>query len=137
MHRRTQNGGIVSSSNDALELATRHFCVLVDHDHLLETNALELIRQELETHADIDCLYTDEYHLLPDGTTHELRKLIWSPERFRSQMYTCHISVKRTSLMPEVGKFRDGFNGAQDYDLVLRITEKALQIAHIPVSLDY
>lgn len=134
---RQANGGIVAASNDALNAAKGKFCVLVDHDDLLEPDALELIWSEIHRYEDLDYVYTDEYHLLPDGSTHDFRKPSWSPERFRSQMYTCHISALRTNLMRDVGGFLDGYDGAQDYDLILRVTEKARRISHIPVSLYY
>lgn len=134
---RQTNGGIVAASNAALQVAQGEFCVLVDHDDLLEPDALELIWNEIQRYEDVDYLYTDEYHLLPDGSTHDFRKPSWSPERFRSQMYTCHISVIRTNLMREVGGFFDGYDGAQDYDLILRVTERARRISHISVSLYY
>ena len=56
----------------------------------------------------------------------------WSPERFRHQMYTCHLSVLRTSLVRDVGGFRESFDGSQDHDLVLRVTERARSIIHVP-----
>jgi hypothetical protein len=55
----------------------------------------------------------------------------WSPERFRHQMYVCHLSVIRRSLMESVGGFRLGFDGSQDYDLMFRVTENARKISHV------
>ena len=64
--------------------------------------------------------------------TGEFYKPDWSPERFRSQMYTCHLSTLRRNLVEEVGGFHEGFDGSQDYDLVLRVTERARKVIHIP-----
>ena len=60
------------------------------------------------------------------------RKPEWSPERLRGQMYTCHLSVLRASLVREVGGFREGYEGSQDHDLVLRVTERSRRVVHIP-----
>ena len=67
-----------------------------------------------------------------DVTTTPFRKPDWSPERLRGQMYTCHLSVLRTSLVREVGGFREGYDGSQDHDLVLRVTEQARRIVPHP-----
>jgi glycosyltransferase involved in cell wall biosynthesis len=130
--RRTVNGGIVAASNDGLAAASGDFVALVDHDDILKPGALAAVADELCRHDDIDYLYTDEEYLHADGLITVFRKPDWSPERFRSQMYTCHLSVIRASLMRDLGGFRDGFEGSQDYDLVLRVTERARRIVHLP-----
>ena len=132
---RNENGGIVAASNDALSMATGDFVALLDHDDLLELNALGAINHHLELGGadDVDYLYTDEDQLTPQATLiNTFFKPDWSPERFRSQMYTCHLSVLRRLLALEVGGFRPEFNGSQDYDLVLRVTERARRIVHVP-----
>ena len=84
-------------------------------------------------HPDVDYLYSDEDKVDDDGRFYdEFRKPPWSPERLRGHMYTCHLSVLRTSLVREVGGFREGFDGSQDHDLVLRVTERARRIVHVP-----
>jgi GT2 family glycosyltransferase len=131
---RASNGGIVVASNDALAMATGEFVVLLDHDDLLTPGALASVAKALLADPAIDYLYTDEDHLTPAGTTfHSTYKPDWSPERFRSHMYTCHLSVIRRSLVAEVGGFRPAFEGSQDYDLVLRVTERARRISHLPI----
>ena len=60
------------------------------------------------------------------------RKPDWSPERLRHQMYTCHLSVLRSSVVREVGGFHEGFDGSQDHDLVLRVSERARRVVHVP-----
>lgn len=127
------NGGIVAASNDALALATGEFVALLDHDDLLAPSALSQVAGGLATAPDVDYLYTDEDKIDPDGGHFDVfDKPGWSPERLRSQMYTSHLSVFRRSLVQEVGGFRPGFEGSQDHDLVLRVTERARTIVHVP-----
>jgi O-antigen biosynthesis protein len=132
---RSTNGGIVAASNDALAMAGGDFIALVDHDDLVEPRALGVINHHIEFSGgdEVDYLYTDEDQLTPDGRfINTFYKPDWSPERFRSQMYTCHLSVIRRSLAIAVGGFRAGFEGSQDYDLILRVTEQARRILHVP-----
>jgi glycosyltransferase involved in cell wall biosynthesis len=130
------NGGIVAASNDAIDLSSGEFIALLDHDDVLEPDALEQVIKVFETKPAVDYVYTDEDLLDEEGKRFQpFRKPDWSPERFRNQMYTCHFSVIRRSLVEEVGRFREGFDGSQDYDLILRISEKAREIHHIPIIL--
>jgi O-antigen biosynthesis protein len=91
----------------------------------------------LDATADVDYVYSDEAHVLADGreTAHFL-KPDWSPERFRSSMYTCHLSVLRRNVVTEIGGFRTDFDGSQDHDLILRATElitaRGRRIVHLP-----
>ena len=135
--RRSDNGGIVAASNTALSMARGDWLVLVDHDDALEPTALSEIKAAIDRFPDVDYVYTDEFHLHPDGTAVEFKKPDWSPERFRCQMYTCHISAIRRSLSEEIGGFRAGFDGAQDYDYVLRVVERARAVHHIRKPLYY
>lgn len=134
LHERETNGGIVAASNDGVELANAPFLALLDHDDLLTPDALAAMASAIAKNPDeIDYLYSDEDKMLPDGTlAHEFIKPDWSPERLRHSMYVCHFSVLRTSLVREIGGFRPGFDGSQDHDLVLRVTEKARLIHHVP-----
>lgn len=130
---RATNGGIVAASNDGIEQAEGEFIALLDHDDLLTPGALSTMSRAIDLLPDdIDYLYSDEDKVLEDGTLgHAFRKPDWSPERFRHHMYTCHLSVLRTSLVRELGGFRPGFDGSQDWDLVLRVTERARRIHHV------
>ncbi|MCX6522752.1 MAG: glycosyltransferase, partial [Actinobacteria bacterium] len=143
VHRRAENGGIVAASNDALAMATGEFVALLDHDDAIVPTGLASVMAALDdpAGADIDYVYTDEAHTLADGreSAHFL-KPDWSPERFRSSMYTCHLSVLRRSVVSEIdgiGGFRVGFDGSQDHDLMLRATEhitaEGRRIVHLPV----
>ncbi len=133
---RATAGGIVAASNAALELAGGEFVVLVDHDDRLEADALELVATAIDADPTIDYLYTDEDKLSPDGSLYDtFLKPDWSPERLRSQNYCTHLSVLRRSVVAEVGGFRVGFDGSQDHDLILRVTERARAIHHVPAVL--
>lgn len=130
---REQNGGITEASQQALEAATGEFVVLLDHDDTLEYWALESLAAALDADPEIDYLYTDEDKLTPEGDYVEpFYKPDWSPERLRAQNYCCHLSVLRRSLAVEVGGFRPGFEGSQDYDIILRVSERARRVHHLP-----
>jgi glycosyltransferase involved in cell wall biosynthesis len=130
---RQTNGGISAASQDALQLARGEFVALLDHDDLLTPDALARADAVLADHPDADYLYSDEDKVSADGELSDrFYKPTWSPERLRSQMYTAHLSVIRTSLAREVGGFRAGFDGSQDHDLVLRVTERARRVVHVP-----
>lgn len=130
---RERNGHIVRASNDALERASGQWIVLVDHDDLLPPHALSTMATAIGDHPDAGYLYSDEDKLGPDGTHFgEFAKPDWSPERLRHQMYLGHLSVLRADLVREVGGFREGFDGSQDHDLALRVTEQAAEVVHVP-----
>jgi GT2 family glycosyltransferase len=130
---RATNGGIVAASQDALAMARGEFVALLDHDDELHPDALRLVDEALRAAPEADYAYTDEDKIDERGRrSAPVYKPDWSPERFRTQMYTCHLSVLRASLVAEVGGFRDGFEGAQDWDLVLRVTERARAVVHVP-----
>lgn len=128
---REANGGIVAASNTALAEVGGEWVVLVDHDDLVTSNALQQVSDVLT--PEVDYVYSDEDKVGDDGVFYDrFKKPTWSPERLRHQMYTSHLSVLRTALVREVGGFREGFEGSQDHDLVLRVTERAREVVHIP-----
>ena len=128
-----QNEGISGASNRALELASGDFVGLLDHDDELTPDALFEVVNLLQERPDADMIYSDEDRLDGKGrrTTPNF-KPDWSPEYFLSVMYTCHFGVYRRRLVDQIGRFRIGFEGSQDYDLVLRLSEKTHRIYHIP-----
>lgn len=129
---RAENGGIVAASNDAIDAARGEFLVLLDNDDALHTSALQKVAEALGRDSTIDYVYTDEDKIGPSGEHYDaFHKPSWSPERLRGQMYTSHLSVLRTALVREVGGFRQGFDGSQDHDLVLRVTERARRVEHV------
>jgi GT2 family glycosyltransferase len=130
---REANGGIVAASQDALAAATGEFVALLDHDDVLATNALQVVAKTIAARPDLDYAYSDQDRMTMDGRTHSpFYKPDWSPERLRHHMYTTHFSVLRRSLAVAVGGFRAGYDGSQDHDLVLRVTEQADAIVHVP-----
>lgn len=133
---RTENGHIVTASNDGVAAARGEFIALLDHDDLLTPDALARNARQIAAHDDVDYLYSDEDKIDDKGRIFDtFRKPEWSPERLRSHNYCCHFSVLRTEVVRAVGGFRQGFDGSQDHDLILRVTEAARRIVHIPVVL--
>ncbi|HEY5943478.1 MAG TPA: glycosyltransferase [Solirubrobacterales bacterium] len=134
VRRREANGGIVAASNDALAMAGGEFVALLDHDDKLHPEALSLVAAALEAEPEADYAYTDEDKIDERGLVHTgpFCKPDWSPERLRTQMYTCHFSVLRRSLVEAVGGFDPEFEGSQDWDLVLKVTERARRVVHVP-----
>jgi len=130
---RDKNGGFVTASNDSLSVATGTFVAFLDHDDCLHADALAQVATAVNAHSDVDYLYTDEDKITETGEHYDVfLKPDWSPERLRGQNYCSHLSVMRRELVATVGGLRSGFEGSQDYDLILRITEQARQIVHIP-----
>jgi len=131
-HRST-NGGIVAASQDGLDMATGEFVALLDHDDVIAKRALKRVDEELNSDDTIDYVYTDEDKIDSKGRHYDIfRKPDFDPVRLRGQNYCCHFSVFRSSLLDDIGGFREGFDGSQDYDLILRATERARKVAHIP-----
>jgi glycosyltransferase involved in cell wall biosynthesis len=130
---REENGGIVAASNDALEMAGGEFVALLDHDDELHPDALAHVHEALLGAPEADYVYTDEDKIDIHGHhSGPFFKPDWSPERMRTQMYTCHLSVLRRSLVEAVGGFDAEFEGSQDWDLVLKVTERARRVLHVP-----
>jgi O-antigen biosynthesis protein len=131
VHRKF-NGGIVAASNDALSAATGELVALLDHDDVLHREALEVMSGVYDG-STVDVAYSDSDRIRPDGR-HSMPffKPDFSPERLRSQNYITHLTTARRSLVVEVGGFRPGFDGSQDHDLLLRLTERARCVAHVP-----
>jgi predicted O-linked N-acetylglucosamine transferase (SPINDLY family)/GT2 family glycosyltransferase len=130
---RTENGHISQTSNSAIEIATGEFIALLDHDDLLTSDALYEMALLLNQHPDADMIYSDEDKVNDNNQfIFPTNKPDWCPDSFLSRMYTCHLGVYRRTLINQIGGFRVGYEGSQDYDLVLRLTEKTNKIFHIP-----
>ena len=132
---RPQNGHISAASNSALASATGDFVALMDHDDELPAHALYMVAVELNAHPDTDIIYSDEDKIDADGRRYDpYFKTDWNQELFYSQNIVSHLGVYRASLMRQVGGFREGLEGSQDYDLALRIVALTTpeRIRHIP-----
>ena len=133
VHYSQVNSGIVEASNVALSVATGTFVAFLDHDNCLHEDALKQVARVIEEESDVDFIYTDEDKIDEKGVHYDIfLKPDWSPERLRGQNFCSHLSIARHDLVRSIGGFRTGFDGAQDYDLILRVTEKARQIVHLP-----
>jgi len=132
---RPKNGHIAACSNSALALVSGTWCALLDQDDLLAPDALARVALEVESQPDAGLVYSDEDKIDHEGNRSEpYFKSDWNPELFRAQNFVNHLCVLRTDLVQEGGGFREGFEGSQDYDLLLRCIEKLRpeQIRHIP-----
>lgn len=132
---RQANGHISAASNDALKLATGEFIALLDNDDELAINALSEVVKVINQNPEVDFIYSDEDKINEDGNRFEPAfKPDWSPDLLMGTNYISHLSVYRRSVLVDLGGFRTGVEGSQDYDVVLRFTEQIPEqnIKHIP-----
>ena len=124
--RRQTNGHICAASNSALELAKGEFIGLLDHDDVLTPQALFECVRRIQDCPDAGLIYTDEDKLDFDGITRiePFMKPDWSPDLMRGMNYITHFTLIRRSIVTEIGGFRPGTEGAQDWDLILRASEE-------------
>ena len=137
---REQNGHISEATNSALAIATGEFVALLDNDDELAINAFYEVVKVLNENPELDLIYSDEDKIDMDGNRSDPAfKPDWSPDLLLGTNYISHLGVYRRSILEEIGGFRKGYEGSQDYDLVLRFTEKTTKerITHIPKVLYY
>lgn len=129
-----QNAGIAENTNACIRMASGTYLALFDHDDVLHPSALYECAKAIEREG-ADFVYTDEvtfeggeleniitYHFKPD----------FSVDNLRGVNYICHLSVFKRSLLDQVGLFRGEYDGSQDHDMIMRLTDAADQICHIP-----
>jgi GT2 family glycosyltransferase len=129
---RDQQGGIAAASNSALNAATGEFVGFIDNDDVLRPHALYSMAAYVREHPDADLVYSDEDKLLPDGMLGAPTfKPDFSPDRLLAENYINHFTIVRRTLANAVGGFREGFDGSQDHDLMLRASEAAGHVGHV------
>lgn len=130
---RKENGHISACSNSALELASGEFVLCLDHDDLLTPNCTLEVVKYINQHPDIDVVYSDEDKVDEVGNfSFPYFKPDWAPDNLTAKNYITHIAVFRKSLLDKLGGYRLGFEGSQDYDLILRAADATNKIGHIP-----
>ncbi|MCG3206497.1 MAG: hypothetical protein FOGNACKC_00096 [Anaerolineae bacterium] len=130
---RQQNGHIAAATNDALKIAAGEWLSFLDHDDELRPHTLFEVVKAINAQANIDVIYSDSDKFSADGHRCEpFFKPDWSPEYFRGVMYVGHFLVVRAAVLVKAGLCRAEFNGVQDYELLLRISELTQAIYHIP-----
>ena len=130
---RDETGGISAATNSAIGRARGSYVVFLDHDDELHPEALSKMAAAIAANPDADVLYSDEDKL--DATGERCvpsLKPDWSPDLLLSSAYFCHMLVIRRSLVTGLGGLRPAFDGSQDYDLMLRATEVARAVVHVP-----
>jgi GT2 family glycosyltransferase len=129
-----KNKGIAENTNEALSLATGDFIALLDHDDTLAPFSFFEIIKALNENPDTDFIYSDEDKILKNRKKRfdPYFKPDWSPDTLRSHNYICHLTVIKRELLNRIGWFKGEYEGSQDYDLILRATERAEKIIHIP-----
>jgi GT2 family glycosyltransferase/SAM-dependent methyltransferase len=127
------NLGISENSNMAIEWALGEFIALLDHDDMLAPFALYEVAKCLNRMPECDFIYSDKDSMTAEGNRfNPLLKPDWSPDMMLSANYLTHLCVIRTGLVRQLGGFRPETDGAQDWDLFLRVNERTSRIFHIP-----
>ena len=132
--RLTENKGIAGNTNEAMTLATGEWIALLDHDDILTPDALYEVVKAINEHPDAEAIYSDEDKVSMDLKTYfePHFKSDFNPDLLRSNNYICHLFTAKKSLVDTVGWFNSEFDGSQDYDFILRCTERAKETYHIP-----
>lgn len=133
-----ENEGIVGNTNKAIQMATGTYLGLLDHDDILHESALYECMKEIQNSADF--IYTDEmkFEKKIEDSIDIVCKSGFGKDELRSHNYICHFVVFKKQLLDNMTEFyRREYEGSQDYDMVLRLTEKAEKIVHIPKILYY
>jgi GT2 family glycosyltransferase len=135
VQRRQENGHISAASNTALEMARGEWVVLMDHDDLLAVTALLELATEINKHPDSQIIYSDEDHIdARKNRSNPYFKPDFDPDLLLGQNMVSHLGAYRRDLIVSIGGFRNGFEGSQDHDLVLRASTACTPdtVRHIP-----
>ena len=128
-----EQGGISRTCNAAWNLAGGDYVCFLDHDDTLAPHALAYICEALDKNPEADVLYSDEDKIDQRGKRFDpFFKPDWSPDLLLSENYICHLFVLRQDLANKIGRLNPERDGSQDYDLILRASEQAKNIQHIP-----
>ena len=129
-----ENKGISGNTNEAVKLATGDFIALLDHDDLLPIFCLFEIVKTINENPNVEFIYTDEDKIeeTKDKRCDPYFKPDFAIDTLRANNYITHLSVFKKELMDKLEGFRDEYNGAQDYDIIIRATELTKNIIHIP-----
>lgn len=127
-----ENGGIAENTNVALSMAEGDYIALLDNDDTLSPDALYHMVEEINR-TSADCLYSDEDKMDGEGKKHFCPhiKPDFNPQLLRSNNYICHLFMVKTELARRVGGFSKEYDGAQDYDFILKCTEQADKVSHV------
>lgn len=133
--RRERNGHISAATRSAMGLASGDIIAFLDHDDMLHPDALREVASAFVANPDWGMVYTDEDKITADGSRHDpYFKPDFNPDLLCAQNYICHLAAFRRGMMDDVDGFRSEYDGSQDWDLVLRITERLGpgRVGHIP-----
>lgn len=132
-----KNTGISGNTNEALAMALGDYIMLADHDDMVAPDALYEMVKLLNEEPDLDIIYTDEDKVSMDGKKYygPNFKSDFNIDLLRSVNYICHIFLVRREIARKIGGFQSEYDGAQDYDFILRCVEQTNRIGHIPKAL--
>lgn len=133
VHFMPQNQGVSKACNQAIAMASGPFTVFLDHDDLLEPQAIFRVAQAV-IHDDPDMVYSDEMMISANGKEmlYHAHRPAFSPEYLRGHPYIVHLAGFRTQLLRNIGGFDETLHISQDYDLILRASEQSKTIVHLP-----
>ena len=132
-----ENKGISANSNAGITIAKGEYIAFIDHDDVLELNALQEAVKVINEYSDVGLIYTDEDKLSEDGSKclDPHYKPDWSPHLLTHVNYITHFVVAKKDIINQVGGLDPKRDGAQDYDLILKITDLGIRVRHIPIIL--
>ena len=135
-----ENGGISAAINAGLEHATGEYFGMLDHDDALDVRCIEEFSKAIEQNNHPEVIYSDEDKINPGNQHSELYcKPDFSPELLLTQMYLCHFTIWKTQMVREVNGLRSEMDGAQDFDLALRLIPQLAapqaHVVHLPLPL--